>query len=149
MVQWLRLHISLVGELRSHMLWNQLKKKIRKSGSSSPPTFFFFFKVLAIPDPLHFQMNFRILSVSIKWPTGILSRLALNLQINLEKIDTFAILNSVQFSSVAQSCLTLCDPMNHSTPGLPVHHQLQLLICKYSICLHLFRSSLIPLSNDF
>ena len=34
-------------------------------------------------------------------------------------------LNSVQFSSVAQSCPTLCDPMNHSTPGLPVHHQLQ------------------------
>ena len=31
---------------------------------------------------------------------------------------------SVQFSTVAQSCLTLCDPMNHSTPGLPVHHQL-------------------------
>ena len=28
-----------------------------------------------------------------------------------------------QFSSVTQSCLTLCDPMNHSTPGLPVHHQ--------------------------
>ena len=32
--------------------------------------------------------------------------------------------SSVQFSSVAQSCLTLCDPMNRSTPGLPVHHQL-------------------------
>jgi len=30
---------------------------------------------------------------------------------------------SVQFSSVAQSCPTLCDPMNRSTPGLPVHHQ--------------------------
>ena len=29
-----------------------------------------------------------------------------------------------QFSSVSQSCLTLCDTMNHSTPGLPVHHQL-------------------------
>ena len=29
-----------------------------------------------------------------------------------------------QFSSVAQSCLTLCDPMNRSMPGLPVHHQL-------------------------
>ena len=29
-----------------------------------------------------------------------------------------------QFSSVAQSCLTLCDPMDCSTPGLPVHHQL-------------------------
>ena len=31
---------------------------------------------------------------------------------------------SVQFSSVAQSCPTLCDPMIHSTPGLPVYHQL-------------------------
>ena len=31
---------------------------------------------------------------------------------------------SIQFSSVAQSCLTLCDPMNYSMPGLPVHHQL-------------------------
>ena len=31
---------------------------------------------------------------------------------------------SVQFSSVAHSCLTLCDPMNRSMPGLPVHHQL-------------------------
>ena len=30
----------------------------------------------------------------------------------------------VQFSSVAQSCPTLCDPMNHSTAGLPVHHRL-------------------------
>ena len=34
------------------------------------------------------------------------------------------IISSVQFSSVAQSCPTLCDPMNHSTPGLPVYHQL-------------------------
>ena len=32
--------------------------------------------------------------------------------------------SSVQFSSVAQSCPTPCDPMNCSTPGLPVHHQL-------------------------
>ena len=32
--------------------------------------------------------------------------------------------SSVQFSSAAQSCPTLCDPMNRSTPGLPVHHQL-------------------------
>ena len=32
--------------------------------------------------------------------------------------------STVQFSSVAQSCPTLCDPMNCSTPGLPVHHQL-------------------------
>ena len=32
--------------------------------------------------------------------------------------------SSVQFSSVTQLCLTLCDPMNRSPPGLPVHHQL-------------------------
>ena len=32
--------------------------------------------------------------------------------------------DSVQFSSVVQLCPTLCDPMNCSTPGLPVHHQL-------------------------
>ena len=32
--------------------------------------------------------------------------------------------NSLYFSSVAQSCPTLCNPMNGSTPGLPVHHQL-------------------------
>ena len=31
---------------------------------------------------------------------------------------------AIQFSSVTQSCPTLCDPMNRSTPGLPVHHQL-------------------------
>ena len=34
-----------------------------------------------------------------------------------------SVLSSVQFSSVAQSCPTLCDPMNCSTPALPVHHQ--------------------------
>ena len=34
----------------------------------------------------------------------------------------FSDLTGIQFSSVAQSCPTLCNPMNHSTPGLPVHH---------------------------
>ena len=39
------------------------------------------------------------------------------------KCNTFIVLR-VQFSSVAQSCPTLCDPMDCSTPGLHVHHQL-------------------------
>ena len=39
-------------------------------------------------------------------------------------ISKASILDSVQLTSVAQSCLTLCNPMNCSTPGLPVHHQL-------------------------
>ena len=34
-------------------------------------------------------------------------------------------ISSVQFSSVAHSCPTLCNPMNRSMPGLPVHHQLR------------------------
>ena len=34
------------------------------------------------------------------------------------------LIRCLQFSSVAQSCLTLCDPMDCSTPGFPVHHQL-------------------------
>ena len=40
------------------------------------------------------------------------------------KIRNKTTISSVQFSSVAQSCLTLCDPMNHSMPYLPFHHQL-------------------------
>ena len=43
----------------------------------------------------------------------------------VKEICFVPMLPSVQFSSVAQSCPTLCDPMNCSTLGLPVHHQLQ------------------------
>ena len=43
--------------------------------------------------------------------------------ITLQYCIGFAI-SSVQFSSVTQSCPTLCNPMNRSTPGLAVHHQL-------------------------
>jgi len=39
-------------------------------------------------------------------------------------LDSSFLLCSDQIRSVAQSCWTLCDPMNHSMPGLPVHHQL-------------------------
>jgi len=46
------------------------------------------------------------------------------LQLNIQKKRSWHPVPSVQFSSVAQSCLILCDPMNCSTPGLPVHHQL-------------------------
>ena len=42
--------------------------------------------------------------------------------IRIEKANW--LISSVQFSSVTQSCPTLCDPMNCSTPGLPVYHQL-------------------------
>ena len=41
--------------------------------------------------------------------------------------------SSVQFSSVAHSCLTLCYPLDCSTPGLPVHHQIPELVKLMSI----------------
>ena len=53
----------------------------------------------------------------------------------LKVAHTFLHLNKkaslVQFSSVAQSCPTLCDPMDRSTPGLPAHHQLRKLTQAY------------------
>ena len=45
------------------------------------------------------------------------------LQMRFKLIKERDNISSVQFSSVAQSRPTLCDPMNRSTPGLPVHHQ--------------------------
>ena len=53
-----------------------------------------------------FHINFK--NVNCLWPSD-------------SKSHQFS---SVQFSLVAQSCPTLCDPMDYSTPGLPVHHQL-------------------------
>ena len=50
----------------------------------------------------------------------------IDLKLNIQKTKIMASdpTSSVQFISVAQSCLTLCDPMNHSRPGLRVHHRL-------------------------
>ena len=54
--------------------------------------------------------------------SALLSPLRVFLKVRL--IPIYNLFSSVQFSSVTQSCLTLCNPMNRSTPGLPVHHQL-------------------------
>ena len=54
-----------------------------------------------------------------KWALSQNGRIRQYLEIN--KCDAS---HSVRFNSVAQLCPTLCDPMNHSTSGLPVHHQL-------------------------
>ena len=49
---------------------------------------------------------------------------AINTQITNNTHNCLSKRDSVQFSSVAQSCPTLCDPTNHSMPGLPVRYQL-------------------------
>ena len=59
--------------------------------------------------------------------------------------------SSVQFSSVAQSCPTLCDPMNYSMAGVPVHHQLpeftQTHVQSSRWCHPAISSSVIPFSS--
>ena len=55
---------------------------------------------------------------------------------------------SVQFSSATQSCLILCNPMNRSTPGLPVHHQLPEFTQPSSQWCHpAISSSVVPFSS--
>ena len=85
------------------------------------------FQVLSLSreDPLEEEMatHSSILASKIPW-TEELGRLQ-SMGVQRVRYDwTYTWEVSVQFSSVTQSCLTLCDPMNHSTPGLPVHHQL-------------------------
>ena len=67
----------------------------------------------------------------VKWKTllwenqialGVVSRNCWGTKIFL--VPFLCSFSSVQFSSVAQSCQTLCNPVDCSTPGLPVHHQL-------------------------
>ena len=58
----------------------------------------------------HLEPN--ILECEVKWDLG---------SITMNKASGG---DGILVSSVAQSCPTLCDPMNHSTPGLPIHHQL-------------------------
>ena len=59
--------------------------------------------------------------------------------------------SSVQFSSVTQLCLTLCNPMDRSTPGVPVYHQLpeftQTHVHWFSDAIQASQSSIIPLSS--
>ena len=58
----------------------------------------------------------------IHFPRVVSGRAGAQIEFSLSSQSTCLI--ALQFSSVTQSCLTLCNPMNHSTPGLPVHHQL-------------------------
>ena len=64
------------------------------------------------------EVGLKSLLMKVKEESG-----KVGLKLNIQKTKIMAS-GPIQFSSVAQSCPTLCDPMNGSTPGLPVHHQL-------------------------
>ena len=55
---------------------------------------------------------------------GVTKNQDMTKQLNTYTLECESTEEPAQFSSVAQSCPTLCDPMNRSTPGLPVHHRL-------------------------
>ena len=70
--------------------------------------------------------------------------------LTFRKLRSWHLVPSVQFSSVAQSCPTLCDPMNCNTPGLPIHHQLPEFIQTHDVsrwCHPAISSSVIPFSS--
>ena len=63
-------------------------------------------------------------SDDLLWRAGTLSPCICTLTLSCSLSPLFLIVLSIKFSSFAQWCPTLCDPMHRSTPGLPVHHQL-------------------------
>ena len=72
-----------------------------------------FFRLLCVPSPSH--------SLHSNFPLGNHHFL---LHDHYLLAFTYSLYSCVQFSSVAQSCPTLCDPIDSSMPGFPVHHQL-------------------------
>ena len=91
------------------------------------------FSQCSLQTPMGPQYSFKKFSKSklvTKKPVGILIILHLQINMGRNKILKMNLQTHeqgtplFQFSSVAQPCLTLCDPVNCSTPGLPVPHQL-------------------------
>ena len=79
------------------------------------------FDLLAVQGTLKSLLQHHSSKASILWHSAFfMIQLSYPYMTTGKTID----LTRVQFSSVAQSCPTLCDPMNRSTPGFPVHHQL-------------------------
>ena len=100
-------HHQLPELAQTHVHWaGDAIQPSHSLSSPSPPVF----------NPSEHQILFQWVSSS--------HQVAKVLEFKLQHQSFQWIYLSVQFSSVAQSCPTLCNPMNHSTPGLPVHHQL-------------------------
>ena len=75
---------------------------------------------------LYFNLKKWIMSLFQEWPSWLSY---VNSSSSVVLYFSSLLMSSIaQFCSVTQSCLTVCDPMDCSTPGFPVHHQLQSLL---------------------
>ena len=74
-----------------------------------------------VKEDIYFSCSFVILIFLIKYNSLSNSTFWIAYSFSTKKLCSY---HCHQFSSVAKSCPTLCDPMNRSTPGFPVHHQL-------------------------
>ena len=78
-------------------------------------------------DPQGKPMNTGVGSLSLlqgNFPSQELNQSLPNCRLILYQLSYSKVFERLSVSSVTQSCLTLCDPMNRSKPGLPVHHKL-------------------------
>ena len=80
-----------------------------------------FVNIMHVQSPVR---NYKNSVVSNKRQFAPSFHLVLNAMWRTKYIEMHVQFSSIQFSSVSHSCPTLCDPMDCSTPGLPVHHQL-------------------------
>ena len=109
-MDWLDL-LAVQGTLKSLLQHHSSKASILQCSA-------FFIVQLSHP----YMTTGKTIALTRQTSVGKVMSLLLNMLSRL--VITFLPRSSVQFSSVAQSCLTLCNPMNCSTPGLPVHHHL-------------------------
>ena len=85
------------------------------------------------------------------WTLTVVARWMMNLRFCWIKIHVYfwcREIELIQFSSVSQSCPTLCEPMDCSTPGLPVHHSNHLILCHPLLLLPSIFQSIRVFSNE-
>ena len=111
-----------------HQLLEFSQTHVHRVGDAIPPSL-----PLSFPSPPTFNLSqHQSLSnesvLHLRWPKDWSFSFSIGPSIVYSGLISFRMdwldLLAGQFSSVAQSCPTLCDPMNRSTPALPVHHQL-------------------------
>ena len=114
---------------RNDAKWNNPDKGRQMQLSPVPMRYWFqnppqIHKIHGCPSIKVLYLHIAYAHLLIYYESSLGCLIQCNYYINNCKLNKCYVSSSVQFSSVAQSCPTLCDPMNCSTPGLPVHHQL-------------------------